>query len=897
MGAIERHISIRSPSDWNDFIFPIHRTITKLMLENLPITITEKLLLEILLPMVSQHPEDLLQVSTIDTNTYFVFLKTVVYSISNNLTHVRNIADHLNSIDRQGYRRSFKALLSQKLVSITVACERLMPVFYSRGDEDLIEHVRQSQPGLISHFSIIRGLLELGSHSVYFGSWPSIKSTCTRTFLFFDMVDFHRAPYKRWVKGLSYEACLKKICGELIEFGIKPTSLPEARLLFYLCYDLEDFAPFCLVTPQNLVSALAVLYSEEQNKSLLFIHDVAQVQLLLEAGFKLDYGLEEKLLGVIILENNAPTREFWLKLWKSRQCLSSNQATTDGDNDDKITIRDFIRIFDVATQHIYSSEVPEVQGGIGYFCVTSEYGDIINDLLKNELPEIVLWELLIVSHLIALKPASLNHLLEFLSLKYPNIDFGTYLFYIVLRMRYQPEDYLRIHYGYKTNCVRALHALSSRGVDVNFKLDSLVSLVSYVIQACSLFAEIGYPKDFELESGVLDLLVEMGSSLNPPLPYCPSNCLGQLCYYQHLRPIDMAYWGELKEYFCYLLSRGACLNGFPVKPMGSQHWTPCPLFVQAAHRYDLEYVSEHWDARMRGKYGGAFRLDYMEMWPRLEIVTHVTHDFGDAKKLLALKTHAPTPEELFNLIAVLAVEGGRRSDMKGPVLTKTEIEYGFKLISTAIHSRLVEIDFKMPYQNDYRSPLYLSIIYDNVKLMEHILDLGADPLIYWRTDIFRPNLSAVQLAAGVNLQLLKALVARGADVNHPPSRFKGSTALHEAIENGKLSCLSYLLSKGADLHTLDTEENTEPGWIELQGEQPVPSRSALEYAILKGRIDAVSLILQVEPSCQPMALELARKHHQSTLATYIETWKPGSQENTTEDEDVEMTFDLGLLAL
>ncbi|EGX45883.1 hypothetical protein AOL_s00112g72 [Orbilia oligospora ATCC 24927] len=890
---VECQISIQSPPSWNDFILPIYRNITKAMLENIPIKITEKSLLEILLPMVSQYPEGSLQVSTMDTNTYFVFLKSVIYSISNNLIPFKFIHCKLEDIDERGYRRPFKTLLSQKLTSITAACERLMPIFYSRGDDEFIEHARKSQPGLISYFSIIRGLLELSTEPQVLESWSSIEPNR-------DVVLFYPSNFfsPGTIRVEPYKFCLREICDELIEHGIQPTSLLESKLFFHLCCCLEDFAPFFLLTPQNLVSALAVQHSEERIKSLLQIRDIAQIQLLLKAGFRLDYGLEEKLLGVIILKHNKSTREFWLKLWRRQQCLVSGRVATDSSDDDQIPITDFIQIFHGAVQHIYDLkdiEKPERQRGtmFRWAMATEEYGDIMNDLLKNDLPEVALWEMLLIGHLVTLRPSSLNLLLELLSRKYPMVYFETYIFHIVHRMRYHPEVYLEIHYGRETNYIDVLHMLLSRGVDVNFNLDSLISPVSYMIQECSLFADTGYPKDFELESSVLDLLVEAGSDINAPLLYCPEKNIDtkRLWYYQHLRPVDMAYWGDFKEYFCYLLSQDVCLDRFPMKTMDSRRgWIPCPLFIQAAHNCDLKYVSEHWNTRMR--WSDAPYLCPGNYSPFPEIEMDATCDIEATKELLDLKnpTPTPTPEELFNLIAVLAVTEGRRSDITGPVLTKTEIECGFALISTAIQNRWVKVGFEMPYRNRFRSPLCLSIIYDNVRLMEHLLNLEADQFIYKDVDMWWRRLSAVQLAAGVSVRLLKALVARGADVNQPPCQFAGSTALHEAIEKGKLSCLSYLLSKGADIHTLDTREHTT--LIDLIGEQPVPGKSALEYAIFMGRIDAVSLILQAEPACQPMALEFARKHHQSTIAMYIETWEPGSPENITEDidEDIEMSL-------
>ncbi|KAF3292767.1 hypothetical protein TWF132_005465 [Orbilia oligospora] len=764
-----------------------------------------------------------------------------------------------------------------------------MPIFYSRGDDEFIEHVRESQPGLISYFSIIRGLLELNTDPQVLESWPSIEPN--RGF-----VPFHpSSPFSPGaIRVLPYKVCLRKICDELIEHGIQPTSLLEAKLFFHLCCRLKDFAPFFLVTPQNLVLALAVQHSEEQTKSLLYICDIAQIQLLLEAGFRLDYGLGEKLLGVIILDDNKSTREFWLELWRRQQCLVSGRVATDSSNDDQIPVTDLIQIFHGAIQHIYNPkdiEKPESQSGTMFRWATEEYGDIMNDLRKNDLPEVALWEMLLIGHLVTLRPSSSNLLLEFLSHKYPRVYFETYIFHIVHRMRYHPEKYFEIHYGGENNYIDVLHMLLSRGVDVNFNLDSLISPVSYMIQECSLFADIEYPKDFELESSVLDLLVEAGSDINAPLLYYPEKDIDtkRLWYYQHLRPVDMAYWGDFKEYFCYLLSQDVCLDRFPMKTMDSRcDWIPCPLFIQAAHNCDLEYVSEHWDTRMRWSDAPYLCPGNSNPFPAIEM--KATYDIKATKELLDLKNPTPAPEELFNLIAVLAATEGRRSDTKGPVLTKKEIECGFALISKAIQNHWVKVDFVMPYDNYFCSPLCLSIIYDNIRLMEHLLNLKADPLVYCNISMWQPRLSAVQLAAGVSLRLLKALVARGADVNQPPCHFQGSTALHQAIENGKLSSLSYLLSQGADIYTLDTRERT--FLIEFRRKQPVSGKSALEYAIFKGRIDAVSLILQAERGCLLMALEFARKHHQSTIAMHIETWKSGSPENITEDidEDIEMSL-------
>ncbi|RVD82466.1 uncharacterized protein DFL_006892 [Arthrobotrys flagrans] len=106
-------------------------------------------------------------------------------------------------------------------------------------------------------------------------------------------------------------------------------------------------------------------------------------------------------------------------------------------------------------------------------------------------------------------------------------------------------------------------------------------------------------------------------------------------------------------------------------------WAPCPLFVQAVYRRDLQDASEHWGTRMRREHGGSSGLEETpdNCVEPFEYVMKVAYDLEAAKELLALKDYIPTSRDLFNLTAVLAVVEG---------LNETEIEGGFALITTAI---------------------------------------------------------------------------------------------------------------------------------------------------------------------------------------------------------------------
>ncbi|KAK6504984.1 hypothetical protein TWF481_006917 [Arthrobotrys musiformis] len=917
--AINHKIDVRSPPCWNDVVFPpVPRNITILMLENLPIKITDKLLLQILLPMVSQYPEGSLQVSTLDANTYFVFLRTVVYSISNGLTSLSDIQHKLNIIDERGYRRPFKALLSENHISITIACEKLIPVFYYRGDEKFIRHIAESCHSSISYFAIISGLLELAGHRLHgdTSAWSQFK-------MLHDNFDI-----KSIRDQLQYKVCLRQIRDKLIRSCIRPKSFLEAKLLFFLCHDLGDFGYFLKVTPQNLVSALAEQHSEQQANYLLYTQNISDIQSLLGAGFKFDYGLEERVLGALVLslEPDGPKRDFWWELWEHRHSRLSDRDAACGHNDEKVKEEDLYRIFDAATHYIYDPERNDhVCNQIWFYDYHyDEYGDIVDGLQKNDLPGIAFWEILLIAHLVGLRPMAVDLFLRYLRIKYPSVDrIGTYLFHVILRMSYRPKHYLVVHYGSASNWTGALRALLEGGLDINLELDSLVSPVSYVVQMCSPLPDSqrlpDSPRKLEHELELLDLLIKAGVDINVPLPAREIDGLGSLHDDERVRAIDIAYWGEVKELFCYLLSQGVHLGlgKFPMRPMELDVvYTPCPVFIQAVYRLDFKYISEHWDTRKT--------RNCSNISPPYEIELGV-ETMGDSdyyipeeqisctKTILSLEGYIPSCLEFRYLVEVLAVYKGLRSDPKAEdlpkrtqnllklaknlILGELEIQRGFMVIEKYLTDTGAgaNIHFMIPphRNSEARLALHFSIFYDNVKLMEHLLNLGVDPLTYSSFGMImvqpglavaQPALSAVQLAAGSgSLHCLKALVARGCDIEYPPDPFNGSTALQEAIRNGKLPCLFFLLSKGADIYTVAAPHERILGMVELPTRKP----PALEYAILEGNIDAVSLILQAEHDCQSIALGFAQKHQKSAIATYIEAWKPGSHKNTT-GADIEL---------
>lgn len=97
------------------------------------------------------------------------------------------------------------------------------------------------------------------------------------------------------------------------------------------------------------------------------------------------------------------------------------------------------------------------------------------------------------------------------------------------------------------------------------------------------------------------------------------------------------------------------------------------------------------------------------------------------------------------------------------------------------------------------TPLHLAAHYGNLGTVKLLIEYGADIEAVSQNSIANTPISAA--AWGNHLDIVSYLIDRGANVNAPNGR--GATALHRAIDAGRLPLAELLLSHGADPNIRD----------------------------------------------------------------------------------------------
>ncbi|KAH7413530.1 ankyrin repeat-containing domain protein [Cadophora sp. MPI-SDFR-AT-0126] len=106
-----------------------------------------------------------------------------------------------------------------------------------------------------------------------------------------------------------------------------------------------------------------------------------------------------------------------------------------------------------------------------------------------------------------------------------------------------------------------------------------------------------------------------------------------------------------------------------------------------------------------------------------------------------------------------------------------------------------------------KTPLVAATQLANVRIMELLLNAGANLNLTPTTDCLDPNrisanLNALQTAALMgNLELVQYLLHAGAELNWPAANSHGRTALQAAVESGSIDLTQFLISKGADVNS------------------------------------------------------------------------------------------------
>ncbi|MHC1682953.1 MAG: ankyrin repeat domain-containing protein [Clostridiaceae bacterium] len=111
------------------------------------------------------------------------------------------------------------------------------------------------------------------------------------------------------------------------------------------------------------------------------------------------------------------------------------------------------------------------------------------------------------------------------------------------------------------------------------------------------------------------------------------------------------------------------------------------------------------------------------------------------------------------------------------------------------------------YSERGETPICLAIALENKEIVEILLNAGADINLPQKDDLgYTPLICAIRNCRGENLEMVKFLVEKGADIEKGDSR-NGTALLHSCITAYK-NILLYLISKGAKVDCLDIEGQT-----------------------------------------------------------------------------------------
>jgi ankyrin repeat protein len=202
---------------------------------------------------------------------------------------------------------------------------------------------------------------------------------------------------------------------------------------------------------------------------------------------------------------------------------------------------------------------------------------------------------------------------------------------------------------------------------------------------------------------------------------------------------------------------------------------------------------------------------------------------GDREKvsaMLAADSSLLAAKDDNGLGAFTAAKYSHRNDIAALLLEKGVDLDIFAACMAGSHTRVVELlgqqrDLVASYSHDGWTPLHLAAFFAHPDIVKALLAHGAD--VHARAQNATTNTPLHAATAGRNLDAVRLLVEHGADVN---ARQEGGwTALHSASLSGDVEMVRLLLSRGADVHA-----------------RAGNNQNALDLALTKGHQAVVNLL-------------------------------------------------------
>ncbi|KAF3181125.1 hypothetical protein TWF788_006626 [Orbilia oligospora] len=336
-------------------------------------------------------------------------------------------------------------------------------------------------------------------------------------------------------------------------------------------------------------------------------------------------------------------------------------------------------------------------------------------------------------------------------------------------------------------------------------------------------------------------------------------------------PIEAAFFLRKPDAFCLLLESRAAISQYllSTEPLSCypDGFTFHGEFIEACDSMDFQRIHELWNYRIKAL--DANSMDYIaDVQIRRSLKSK---DFTAAAELSLQPQNGFLRIQVFLAIAKAGL--GKEYGLAHTTLLRSILDAGVSLNYENIDTASPEFENN---NKNYREILRDAIKNDNIELVEILLEYERQ--LNLREHLTAPNhrlpgycplrakeVGYVLHAAQFSLRCLKRLIEHGFNIDGGICRCpqenisldSRQTALQRAIDSGNMDTIVFVLQNGANLYA------------------PFDYyyKSAVEYSIKKGRLDATALILSIEPNCYPLALRAAEETRYDYIATYVRNWK------------------------
>ncbi|EPS38845.1 hypothetical protein H072_7358 [Dactylellina haptotyla CBS 200.50] len=812
-------------------------------------------------------------------------IRTILFYLLNNKLWADEIHRLLNQLGRLPSQREsvfkifFKFLLEDSAY-MQIVCERLLPILYLRGEEQFIRLIIRSYRDIglnINLYEILEGCVRKVSYSGYITE--NNKS-------FFQKYSEFWNPSPGAAESRYWSKHTKVVINHLLEINAQPRSTFQAQILLFACKAvLNDLDPFMRLWNPQTVSVASMETSSDwisQFRLLpLFTDNADHINTLSAKGFSL--GINHMLILAMSKRNleaisaclrGSPSpslrdridREFDMNVG-----LSFNNIETLF-NDPEIfseilraAVEELVEKLgldkDPSFQHdcliLYSGSIGGYSTDTAIEILRSKYslpGAGINGLydalrfftiggyLRNEEEYLGFNYPLPKSYDYPREQAQTHRLTQ--SRIHPLWKFRTQSIQLLGRVKFQ-------------NSLRMLKAAFDLGVCPS-KTEIWPSIWQYICERKR--KDDAQKNEFQL----LNAFIDAGADLNEPIDFeykfQEKISLKDICATAETlglgdrTPLALAFYLGDPDLFCFILARNPNIDGdLFYKRKQELKRQECLDFLAALESRDEEKIRSLWEARLP-----IINYDPVD----ISIVKAAGGVENLADRILRTYEDDSRRNAFWSLVGYIAKL--ETLDANDEIYQKSldVIRYLFRH-----RGKLTAEDAPMEHDSMKDGPD--PIIWGCFKEAEYLPTLQTQARAWDYVDNKGQFQAAlIDSAARNSEECLKVLVNLGIKIED--AERDGAKPLFHAIEPGKITVISLLISEGADIlatHKYYPGLFSEPMFI-----------SSLELAIYNRNIDVVNFILeayQEEPGFYDKALSAAKRFNDIVLQRHIGDWKNG----------------------